>query len=219
MIRAILAGVEIVLLLFRGITALDVVGPYEVLWRLPGAKVRFVAEEAGPMSTDEGALALVATAPYREVTRADLLVVPGGLGTRRLERAAPLLEWLRAIHPTTRFTTSVCTGALLLAAAGLLRGARATTHWGSLPRLAEYGAIPVEERVVEAGKLITAAGVSAGIDMALTLAARIAGPEVAQEIQLRIEYAPAPPFSAGTPREAPPEVVAAARARMRSREG
>jgi transcriptional regulator GlxA family with amidase domain len=128
-----------------------------------------------------------------------------------------MLDWLRAAHATSQWTTSVCTGSLLLAAAGILKGLEATTHWMSLERLAEFGARPVSRRVVEQGKVITAAGVSSGIDMALTLAARIAGDEVAQTIQLGIEYDPQPPFSAGSPRTAPPQVVERARQRLRAR--
>jgi transcriptional regulator GlxA family with amidase domain len=128
-----------------------------------------------------------------------------------------LLDWIREAHQTSQWTTSVCTGSLLLAAAGLLNGLEATTHWGSLDRLADFGALPVSRRVVEQGKVITAAGVSSGIDMALTLAARIAGDEVAQGIQLSIEYDPQPPFSAGSPRTAPPQVLERARQRLRAR--
>jgi len=200
--------VDIVCLLFDGITALDIVGPYEVLQRLPDAQVRFVAREAGPVRTDNGFLALVADAALDETTQADVLVVPGGFATRALEQDAALLEWIRAIDATSTWTTSVCTGSMLLAAAGLLAGKEATTHWASLERLREYGAIPTGRRVVEQGKVVTAAGVSSGIDMALTLAARIAGDEYAQGIQLGIEYDPQPPFDAGSTDKAPAPVVA-----------
>ncbi len=198
---------DIVCLLFDGITALDIVGPYEVLQRLPGADVKFVARSTGEIRTDNTFLALVADYSLDEVTRADVLVVPGGFATRALEREEPLLEWIRAIDTTTAWTTSVCTGSMLLAAAGLLEGKEATTHWASLERLKQYGAIPTGRRVVEQGKIMTAAGVSAGIDMGLTLAARIAGDEFAQGIQLGIEYDPQPPFDAGSLAKAPAPVV------------
>ena len=198
---------QVAAFLFDGITALDVVGPYEVLQRLPGAEVRFVARNAGPVRTDNGFLALHADHGFADVTSADVLVVPGGFGTRALEGDVEVLDWIRAIDTTTTWTTSVCTGALLLAAAGLLDGLEATTHWLQLERLREHGVTPTRRRVVEQGKYVTAAGVSSGIDMALTLAARVAGPEVAQAIQLSIEYDPQPPFDAGSPDKAPPAVV------------
>jgi transcriptional regulator GlxA family with amidase domain len=199
--------VQVAAFLFDGITALDVVGPYEVLQRLPGAEVRFVARNAGLVRTDNGFLALHADHGFADVTSADVLVVPGGFGTRALEGDVEVLDWIRAIDTTTTWTTSVCTGALLLAAAGLLDGLEATTHWLQLERLREHGVTPTRRRVVEQGKYVTAAGVSSGIDMALTLAARVAGPEVAQAIQLSIEYDPQPPFDAGSPDKAPPAVV------------
>ena len=198
---------DIVCLLFEGITALDIVGPYEVLQRLPDADVKFVAESAGEVRTDNTFLALVADHARSEITSADVLVVPGGFATRALESDADLLEWIRAIDATSTWTTSVCTGSMLLAAAGLLEGKEATTHWASLERLAEYGAIPTGRRVVEQGKIVTAAGVSAGIDMGLTLAARIAGDEYAQGIQLGIEYDPQPPFTSGSLATAPKPVA------------
>jgi putative intracellular protease/amidase len=200
--------VEIVCLLFDGITALDIVGPYEVLQRLPDANVKFVAKSAGPVRTDNNFLALVADYALDEITSADVLVVPGGFATRALESDTPLLEWIRAIDATTTWTTSVCTGSMLLAAAGLLDGKEATTHWASLDRLKEYGAIPTARRVVEQGKVITGAGVSAGIDMGLTLVARIAGDEYAQGVQLGIEYDPQPPFDSGSLEKAPAPVAA-----------
>ena len=198
---------KIVCLLFNGITALDIVGPYEVLQRVPEADVKFVARERGPVRTDNDFLALVADYTLDEVTRADVLVVPGGFATRALERDEALLEWIRAVDATSKWTTSVCTGSMLLAAAGLLEGKEATSHWASLERLREYGAVPTGRRVVEQGKIVTAAGVSSGIDMALTLAARIAGEEFAQGIQLGIEYDPQPPFDAGSVDKAPPAIV------------
>ncbi len=198
---------DIVCLLFDGITALDIVGPYEVLQRLPDANVKFVAASAGEVRTDNKFLALVADHALDVVTSADVLVVPGGFATRALESDERLLEWIRAVDATTQWTTSVCTGSMLLAAAGLLEGKEATTHWASLARLADYGAIPTGRRVVEQGKIVTAAGVSSGIDMGLTLAARIAGDEYAQGIQLGIEYDPQPPFDAGSLDKAPAPVA------------
>ena len=198
---------DLVCLLFDGITALDIVGPYEVLQRLPEAEVKFVARSAGEIRTDNKFLALVADYSLDEVNSADVLVVPGGFATRALEGDEDLLGWIRAMDATTTWTTSVCTGSMLLAAAGLLEGKEATTHWASLERLAEYGAIPTARRVVEQGKVMTAAGVSAGIDMALTLTARIAGDEYAQAVQLGIEYDPQPPFDAGSVAKAPAAVV------------
>jgi len=195
---------DIAIPIFEGITALDAIGPYEVLSRLPDARVRFVALTPGAYRTDNHQLALVADDALSAVPRPEIVLVPGGFGTRALMTEQRMLDWIRSAHQTSRWTTSVCTGALLLAAAGILRGLEATTHWMSLERLAEFGARPVQRRVVEQGKIITAAGVSSGIDMALTLAARIAGDEVAQAIQLGIEYDPQPPFAAGSPQTAPP---------------
>jgi putative intracellular protease/amidase len=208
---------DIAIPIFEGITALDAIGPYEVLSRLPGARARFVAITAGTYRTDNRQLALVADESLAAIPHPEVVLVPGGFGTRSLMTEPRLLDWLRAAHETSQWTTSVCTGSLLLAAAGILRGLEATTHWMSLERLAEFGARPVSRRVVEQGKVITAAGVSSGIDMALTLAARIAGDEVAQAIQLGIEYDPQPPFSAGSPRTAPPHVVESVRQRLRAR--
>lgn len=208
---------DIAIPLFDGITALDAIGPYEVLSRLPEARVRFVAITPGPCRTDNKQLALIADESLAAVPHPEVLVVPGGFGTRALLTPNPLLDWIRAAHETTRWTTSVCTGALLLGAAGVLRGLEATTHWTSLDRLREFGARPVARRVVEQGKVITAAGVSAGIDMALVLAARIAGDEVAQGIQLSMEYDPQPPFSAGSPATAPAPIVERLRERARAR--
>jgi putative intracellular protease/amidase len=208
---------DIAIPIFDGITALDAIGPYEVLARLPGARVRFVALSPGTYRTDNKQLGLVADDPLSAIPHPEVVLVPGGFGTRALMTEKRLLDWIRAAHETSQWTTSVCTGSLLLAAAGILRGLEATTHWGSLELLAEFGARPVQRRVVEQGKIITAAGVSSGIDMALTLAARIAGDEVAQGIQLSIEYDPQPPFSSGSPRTAPPQVLERARQRLRAR--
>jgi transcriptional regulator GlxA family with amidase domain len=199
--------VQIAILLFDGLTALDAVGPYEVLSRIPGAGVRFVASEPGPQRTENDLLSLVADHPLSAAPAPEILVVPGGFGTRALLGDQELLGWIRAAHETSRWTTSVCTGALLLGAAGVLNGLRATTHWVSLERLREFGAEPTTERVVEQGKVITAAGVSSGIDMALRLAQKIGGDDLAQAIQLSIEYDPQPPFDAGSPTKAPAHIV------------
>ena len=197
---------KINIVLYDGMTALDAVGPYEVLSRLPGAEVLFVAGHAGPVRTDTGRLTLVADASLAEAPTADVVLVPGGYAAPLDDR--PLLDWLRAADAASTWTVSVCTGSLLLAAAGLLTGRRATSHWLALDRLAGLGAQVVHERVVIDGKYATAAGVSAGIDLALTLAARIAGPELAELVQLAIEYDPQPPARAGSPATAPPAAVA-----------
>jgi len=193
--------------IFDHVTALDAVGPYEVLSRLPGTRVCFVASSTGPKRTENGMLALTADATLQELPDPEVIVVPGGFGTRELMRDESMLGWLRAAHETSVWTTSVCTGSLLLAAAGILDGLEATTHWMALETLAEHGARPVARRVVEQGKVITAAGVSSGIDMALTLAGRIAGEDVAKAIQLGIEYDPEPPFESGSVSKAGSEIV------------
>jgi transcriptional regulator GlxA family with amidase domain len=198
---------QIAYLLYDRFTALDITGPHEVLNSVPGNESIFVAERAGPIRNESDTLSLVADASLAEVPNPDILVVPGGYGTRALLEHEPLLGWIREVHETTTWTTSVCTGALLLAAAGLLDGAPATTHWLARDLLAQLGAKPVAERVVEHGKIVTAAGVSAGIDMALTLVQRINGDEVAQAVQLGIEYDPEPPLDAGSPEKAPEPVV------------
>jgi len=198
---------RIAILIFDRLTALDAVGPYEVLSRLPGVELVFVAEQAGPKRTDTGALALIADASIAELTDPDVLLIPGGEGNRPLLADETVLDWVRTADAGSTWTTSVCTGSLVLGAAGILEGRRATSHWAHLERLADYGAEPISERVVIDGKLVTAAGVSAGIDMALTLAAEIAGEQVAQAIQLGIEYDPDPPFDAGSPQKAPEELV------------
>ncbi|QWF76827.1 DJ-1/PfpI family protein [Amycolatopsis sp. CA-230715] len=203
---------RVAILLYDRFTALDVVGPYEMLCRLPGAEVVFTAERTGPVRNDADSLTLVAEASLGEVEAPDIVLVPGGPDTRGPAGDGPVRDWLRAVDATTTWTTSVCTGSLILGAAGLLRGRRATSHWIALDRLPSFGAVPVSERVVTDGKYVTAAGVSAGIDMALTLAGEIAGAEVAQRIQLGAEYAPEPPYDAGRPDTAPAEIVAGLRA-------
>ncbi len=192
---------DIAIVLYDRFTALDAIGPYEVLSRLPGARVTFVAEQAGPVRTDNGMLTLVAERSLAE------LAAPGHPARSRAARgrslrgrAARSCEWVRTADETSTWTTSVCTGSLILAAAGVLRGRRATSHWLAMDELAALGATPVSERVVIDGKIVTAAGVSAGIDMALTFAAEIAGETVAQAIQLGIEYDPQPPFTPAHPR-------------------
>ncbi|SES74769.1 DJ-1/PfpI family protein [Nonomuraea wenchangensis] len=189
--------------LYPRFTALDAVGPYTVLAFAPGWRVTFVAAEPGPVTDDRGALSLAATASYDDVPDPDVIVVPGGPGTFDALADEALLGWIRRAHERTSWTTSVCSGSLLLGAAGLLDGLSATTHWAALELLRQYGAEPVSERTVVQGKVVTAAGVSAGIDMALTLLARARDEETAQAVQLAIEYDPRPPFDAGSPRTAP----------------
>jgi transcriptional regulator GlxA family with amidase domain len=198
--------VKIAIPLFDRLTALDAIGPYEVLSRLPGAEVLFVAAEPGPKRTDTGALALTADRGLSEVPEPDIVVVPGGRGTRD-QPHDELIAWIQQAHQKSQWTTSVCTGALLLGAAGILDGLRATTHWLFFEQLREFGAEPTLERVIEQGKVITAAGVSSGIDMALRLVQLIAGDDVSQAIQLSIEYDPQPPFDAGSPAKAPEPIV------------
>ncbi len=198
---------NIAILLYPGFTALDAIGPYEVLSRMPGAKVTFVAVEPGPVLTDNGMLSVLAERSLQELAAPEILLVPGGPGEVAARAGGPALDWLRAAHETSTWTASVCTGSLILAAAGLLEGRRATGHWLAMEKLRELGVDAVPERVVFDGKLVTGAGVSAGIDMALSLAARVAGEPVAQAIQLGIEYDPQPPFDAGAPHKAPAEIV------------
>ncbi|HEX9528723.1 MAG TPA: DJ-1/PfpI family protein [Streptosporangiaceae bacterium] len=206
---------QIVILLYDRFTALDAVGPYEVLARLPGTTVVFAAERPGVVRADTGMLGLTADAALGDVPHPDIVLVPGGPGQQEQMADGVVHEWLRAADAASSWTTSVCTGSLILAAAGLLAGRRATSHWLALDELSALGAKPVSERVVIDGKFITAAGVSAGIDMALELTGRIGGAELAQAIQLGIEYDPQPPYSAGSPAKAPRDLVASMRARSR----
>ena len=206
---------NIAILLYDRMTALDAIGPYEVLSRVPDATLQFVATEPGPVRTDNGLLGLVADHSLQDVSHPDVVLVPGGPGEVAARAGGPALEWLRAVHETTAWTTSVCTGSLILAAAGLLDGKRATSHWLALQQLGRLGAIPVAQRVVFDGKIVTAAGVSAGIDMALALTAKLAGEPVAQAIQLGLEYDPQPPFDAGSPGKAPAAIVELLTARSR----
>jgi transcriptional regulator GlxA family with amidase domain len=197
---------RIAFLIFDDLTVLDAIGPFEVLCRLPKAEVMMVGETRGIKRADPSSLGIAADYAISEVSSADILVVPGGRGQQQVQGRPPMLEWVRQIDATTQWTTSVCTGSLILGAAGLLKGRRATTHWGRLAKLGDFGAEPVSERIVEDGKIITAAGVSAGIDMALHLARRVAGDTVAQAIQVGIEYDPQPPFD-GCARRAPAPVL------------
>jgi transcriptional regulator GlxA family with amidase domain len=206
---------DIAILIYDRLTALDAVGPYEVLSRLPDATVTFVAERPGPKRTDTGRLALTADASLADMPHPEVVLVPGGPGQAELMEEGPVHEWLRGAHETSTWTTSVCTGSLVLAAVGLLDGKRATCHWIALEELGRLGAEATSERVVFDGKIVTAAGVSAGIDMALALAGEIAGPEMAQAIQLGIEYDPQPPFDAGSHTKAPAAIVEGVRAYAR----
>jgi putative intracellular protease/amidase len=206
---------QIAIVLYDRFTTLDAVGPYEVLSRLPGATVTFAAQQRGPVMADTGMLSLVAEAAIGELQSPDMVLVPGGPGQEDQMGDGPLHEWLRAVDASTSWTTSVCTGSLVLAAAGLLAGRSATSHWLAVERLADFGARPVRQRVVIDGKYITAAGVSAGIDMALELSGRIGGRPTAEAIQLMIEYDPRPPYRAGSPDTAPADLVA--KTRMASR--
>jgi putative intracellular protease/amidase len=199
--------------LYDRYTALDAIGPYEVLSRLPGVQVTFLAAEPGPVLSDNRMLQLVAERSWDDLPHPEIVLVPGGTGTRALLEDEAILGWIRTAHETSEWTTSVCTGSLLLGAAGVLDGLEATGHWLALDALADYGARPTSRRVVEQGKVMTAAGVSAGIDMGLTLAARLAGEDVAKAIQLAIEYDPEPPFDSGSPAKADNATIARVRDR------
>ena len=193
--------------LYQGFTALDAIGPYEILTYLPCVEVVICAENTGLVDDHNDMVHLRVDATFADVPRPDVLLVPGGpIAGQYAADGHPIVDWIRQAHPHTAWTTSVCTGALLLGAAGLLNGVPATTHWSAYDALASYGAQPTEQRVVTSGRIVTGAGVSAGIDLALTLAADIAGPEVAQTIQLAIEYDPHPPFDAGSPSKAPKQI-------------
>jgi transcriptional regulator GlxA family with amidase domain len=203
---------QIAILLHDRFTALDAVGPYEILSRIPGAEVIFTAVRPGPVRTDMTSLALTADAALGEVTAPDIVLIPGGPGTADFIADEPTLDWIRGVDATTTWTTSVCSGSLLLAAAGLLTGRRATSHWICLDHLPAFGAVPATDRVVIDGKYATAAGVSAGIDLALDLTGRIAGDEIAEAIQLVVEYDPQPPYATGSTAKAPAALVDALRA-------
>ncbi|AUY51219.1 DJ-1/PfpI family protein [Streptomyces sp. CB01881] len=203
---------DIVIPLFDRFEPLDAIGPYEILGHVPGARVRFVAPEPGRVTDVLGALRVDVATRYSEVEACDVLLVPGGVGVRPLVGEADFLDWVRRVHETTRFTTSVCTGALVLGAAGLLKGHTATTHWEAVADLEGYGATYTAERVVRHDRIVTSAGVSAGIDLALGLAALLTDDLTAEAIQLYTEYDPQPPFDSGSVAKASPEVVARARA-------
>jgi len=207
----------IVFLFYDGMTALDAIGPHEILCRLPDVQVKHVAIHPGPIRTSFSSLKLIAEYGISDVSHADILVVPGASNATTLRNYPEILSWVRSVHETTKWTISVCTGSLILGAAGILFGLKATTHWAAFDRLAIWGAKPINARIVEDGKVITTAGVSAGIDMALALSAKIAGPHVAQTLQLNIEYDPEPPFDVGSPEKADPAIVEALRARMLAR--
>ena len=199
---------RIAMLLYPGFTALDAIGPYQALAGAPGYEFTFVAERRGLVGNG-GSFTMEAPMSIDELDEVAVLVVPGGVAAIELaHKGGPLIEWIRAMHANTQWTTSVCTGALMLGAAGVLTDVPATTHWYCMDDLRAYGAVPVNERVVEHGKIITAAGVSAGIDMGLVLVEHLAGTEYAQAVQLDMEYDPAPPFQSGHPRSAPPQVTA-----------
>ena len=197
---------NIAILLFDDITALDAVGPYEVLSRIPGATVSWVSATPG-LKKAKGGLILAADCRLDDVPSPQIVLVPGGSGVDAVVRDTEVIQWIQSVHRTSIFTTAVCTGSLVLGAAGLLNGVKATTHWNYREKLAEFGAQVLTERVVRDGKIVTAAGVSAGIDMALRLVQWMAGDNAAQGIQLGIEYDPDPPFDAGSPAKAPPEIV------------
>jgi transcriptional regulator GlxA family with amidase domain len=192
---------QVAIVLFPRMTALDAIGPYDVLQRVPSIDIVFVGARRGEVRTENGFLGLTVDATLDEVTTPDVVLVPGGIGTREMLEGGPYIDWIRAVHPGTRFTTSVCSGALALAAAGLLDGLTATTHWLALDLLGKLGAVPVTQRVVEhlPERVITAAGVSAGIDMALRLVELLVDDVAAQAAQVFIEYDPQPPFDAGHP--------------------
>jgi len=192
-------SIQAVIPLFDRFTALDGIGPYEVLQRIPEIDVTFIGHERGEVRSENGFLGIVRDATFEEVPKPDLVVFPGGVGTRPLASDERVLDWVRTAHETTRFTTSVCTGSIVLGAAGLLHGLTATTHWGAHPALEATGASPIAERVVEHldDRIITAAGVSSGIDMALRLVEILFDRTAAEACQLMIEYDPQPPFDAG----------------------
>ncbi len=203
---------EIAILLYDKFTALDCIGPYEVLSRLPDADVKFVSVTGGVVRSDTGMLGVMTEHGIDDVASPDIVLVPGGPGDEAAAADPRITGWLARVHETTKWTTSVCTGSLILGAAGLLKGVEATTHWAAYDRLSSFGATPVARRYVQAGKIITAAGVSAGIDMALDLLAREAGEDYAQCIQLAIEYDPQPPFDSGSPGKAPAHILEMVRA-------
>ncbi|MEN4477994.1 DJ-1/PfpI family protein [Mycolicibacterium cosmeticum] len=189
---------QIAVVLYPGFTALDFIGPYESLRWLPDAEVRFVWHEPGPVTADSGALVVGATHSFDETPSPDVILIPGGFSTMEHARDQALLDWVRRAHRTATWTASVCSGSIILAASGVLDGKRATSHWAALPVLKTFGVEPVgDERIVHQGDVVTCAGVSAGIDLGLWLAAQIAGEDRAKAIQLSMEYDPQPPFDSG----------------------
>ncbi|MFD4551393.1 DJ-1/PfpI family protein [Streptomyces sp. NPDC058466] len=203
---------QIAIVLYDRFTALDAIGPYQMLGGIPDAEVVLVAERAGPVRDDRDSLSLIADRSFAEVPSPDILVVPGGPDPSGEMGNEVMLDWLRTADATSTWTTSVCTGSLILAASGLLKGRRAASHWLALEELKRFGAESTGERVVIDGKYVTAAGVSAGIDMGLTLVGRVAGDRAAQSVQLLTEYDPQPPYDAGSPEKAPADLVARWRA-------
>ena len=208
---------QVAIVLYPRFTSMDVIGPYEVLGRLPDTEVVYVAEQPGPIVNDLGSLTVEVAASLEDVPSPDVVLVGGGPGQSDQMADGKLHEWLRTVDRTSAWTTSVCTGSLVLAASGVLEGRRATSHWAALDQLPQYGVTPAEERVVVDGKYATAAGVSAGVDMALTLAGLLQGEAEAQAVQLIIEYAPEPPYDAGSPHSAPPAVLEDVRRRLSRR--
>lgn len=206
---------QIAILLFEDFDVMDVAGPYEVLRWLPNSRVTFVATQRGPIRSEGGGVALVAEALLSDVPHPDVVLVPGGGGELQARDNPEICDWLRDAQAAGAWTVSVCTGALLLGAAGLLRGKRATTYWMAMDELARFGATPVQARYVFDGKIVTSAGVSAGIDLAIALAAKLRSAEVAQAIQLGIEYDPKPPFDTGSPSRAPAAMVSQLRSMSR----
>lgn len=206
----------VAIVIYPGFTALDAIGPYEVLRMMPDTEVRFVSNEVGPIAADSGVLIIGATHTFEETPEPDIVLVPGSTADTTTAMAnCDLIRWLQKVHKTTNLTLSVCSGSLVLAAAGILDGLAATTHWIGQSALKQFGAKPMKnERIVEAGKVVTAAGVSAGIDLGLTIVMKLHGEEVAQKIQLLIEYDPMPPVDSGHPSKASEQVFKVARKEM-----
>ena len=201
---------QIAIPLFPRFTALDGIGPYEVLQRIPGYEITFIGHERGEVRSENGFLGVTIDAVFEDMPHPDIVVFPGGVGTRPLMHDERVLEWVRTAHATSTFTTSVCTGSLVLGAAGLLHGLTATTYWSAMDVLAKLGAEPTGQRVVEHldQRIITAAGVSSGIDMALRLVELLIDDTAAKACQLMIEYDPQPPFDAGAPEKVDDTVMA-----------
>lgn len=205
---------NIVFLFYHSMTALDAIGPHEVLCRLPNANIYRTAKHAGIVETESSHLKMIAEYSFNEVTSADILLIPGAGNATSLKGDQETLAWIQDIHRTTTWTTSICTGSLILGAAGILSGLKATSHWAVIDRLSRWGATPTHQRIVEDNKVITAAGVSAGIDMALALAEKICGRSVGETLQLGIEYDPEPPFNSGSPQKASPQIYESLKKRL-----